>query len=234
MKYPNWAVWVCDKQGRAYQNWCYAACNGCYWYTPCEDPNGGECGNTRRFESLLFSNRQLAAQRTLLIAGVTVASSSTCLPQLHKTHAATCVSCSSCGNNVGGQLLPAHPHSCRTCQPSNLGSPLPCLAVYGPTLARCMWSCTICHHHSPGHVPAAGKPSGDDVLVMRDGDCEYRLYDTRAAQMKTYGNAQAFCRGLGAGWDLVPYTDPAGFNAVRQLCANNLFTVGAGWLSACC
>ncbi|KXZ46256.1 hypothetical protein GPECTOR_45g126 [Gonium pectorale] len=37
-KYPNWHVRVCDKDGNAYRNWCYAACHGCYLYTLCHAP----------------------------------------------------------------------------------------------------------------------------------------------------------------------------------------------------
>ncbi|KXZ46258.1 hypothetical protein GPECTOR_45g128 [Gonium pectorale] len=40
-KYPNWHVWVCDKDGNAYRNWCYAACNGCEWYTLCHPGGSG-------------------------------------------------------------------------------------------------------------------------------------------------------------------------------------------------
>ncbi|PNG99184.1 hypothetical protein TSOC_015043, partial [Tetrabaena socialis] len=40
LKYPSWAVWVCDKDGAHYKNWCYAACSGCYLYTLCTPPAG--------------------------------------------------------------------------------------------------------------------------------------------------------------------------------------------------
>ncbi|KAG2487715.1 hypothetical protein HYH03_013714 [Edaphochlamys debaryana] len=42
--YPNWALWVCDVQGKPYRNWCYAACAGCEMYTPCPAPSGSQPG----------------------------------------------------------------------------------------------------------------------------------------------------------------------------------------------
>ncbi|KAG2454370.1 hypothetical protein HYH02_001393 [Chlamydomonas schloesseri] len=113
LKYHNWYVWVCDKGGQAYRNWCYAACHGCYLYTPCAAPRD------------------------------------------------------------------------------------------------------------------SGEPAtGDNVLSLRDGGYLYRMWTVDAQQRRTYADADAFCAGLdgGGGWALVPYTDLAGYGAVRRLCANNSFT----------
>ncbi|PNH00422.1 hypothetical protein TSOC_011741 [Tetrabaena socialis] len=44
LKYPGWAVSVCDEDGARYQNWCYAACSGLYLYTLCAPPAGTVTG----------------------------------------------------------------------------------------------------------------------------------------------------------------------------------------------
>eukprot|EP00198_Chlamydomonas_reinhardtii_P012187 XP_001701524.1 predicted protein [Chlamydomonas reinhardtii] len=111
VRYPNWYVWVCGKDGQAYRNWCYAACHGCYLYTPCSAPGD--------------SNEPVI---------------------------------------------------------------------------------------------------GDNVLSLTDGGYLYRMWTVDAKQRRTYAGADAFCTGLGSGWGLVPYTDLAGYGAVRRLCANNAFT----------
>ena len=65
---------------------------------------------------------------------------------------------------------------------------------------------------------------GDNVLSLTDGGYLYRMWTVDAKQRRTYAGADAFCTGLGSGWGLVPYTDLAGYGAVRRLCANNAFT----------
>ena len=37
---------MCDKDGNAYQNWCYAACHECEYYTICKPPQVGYCPST--------------------------------------------------------------------------------------------------------------------------------------------------------------------------------------------
>ncbi|PNH06823.1 hypothetical protein TSOC_006766 [Tetrabaena socialis] len=46
VKYPHWAIWVCDKAGKPYKNWCYAACDGNYLTSPCGPPPGSTSGNS--------------------------------------------------------------------------------------------------------------------------------------------------------------------------------------------
>ncbi|EFJ41166.1 hypothetical protein VOLCADRAFT_98842 [Volvox carteri f. nagariensis] len=68
---------------------------------------------------------------------------------------------------------------------------------------------------------------GDDPNVLTHEDetgSQYRLYGMDAKQATTYDGAAAFCTGLGAGWDLVPYGDDVGYHAVQRLCSARLFT----------
>ncbi|EFJ41158.1 hypothetical protein VOLCADRAFT_98831 [Volvox carteri f. nagariensis] len=73
----------------------------------------------------------------------------------------------------------------------------------------------------PPPPPATAR---DNVLTLMDAGFEYRMYTVDAKQRLTHSGAAAYCGGLGAGWDLVPYTDNTGYDAVRRLCAANQFT----------
>lgn len=75
------------------------------------------------------------------------------------------------------------------------------------------------------HCDLAGYP---DVLYLVESNFEYRLYDKGGYLRVPYDGASAFCASLDPGWALVPYTDHVGFDAVRQLCADNFFTC---WLN---
>ncbi|GIL63872.1 hypothetical protein Vafri_17737, partial [Volvox africanus] len=89
----------------------------------------------------------------------------------------------------------------------------------------CHADCNGCWWYTPCDAPPGTNLTGDsNVLVLLDSGFQYRMYTSDTQQRMTYGGAEAFCRGLGDDWDLVPYIEEAGYNAVRRLCSDNKFT----------
>ncbi|GLI65873.1 hypothetical protein VaNZ11_009498, partial [Volvox africanus] len=89
----------------------------------------------------------------------------------------------------------------------------------------CHADCNGCWWYTPCDAPPDTNLTGDsNVLVLLDSGFQYRMYTSDAQQRMTYGGAEAFCRGLGDDWDLVPYIEESGYNAVRRLCSDNKFT----------
>ncbi|PNH09556.1 hypothetical protein TSOC_003794 [Tetrabaena socialis] len=59
--------------------------------------------------------------------------------------------------------------------------------------------------------------------LIKDG-FHNRLYTVDATERLPYVSADAFCKALGAGWGLVPRSDPRGLYACQRLCADNAYT----------
>ncbi|GFR47773.1 hypothetical protein Agub_g9541 [Astrephomene gubernaculifera] len=72
--------------------------------------------------------------------------------------------------------------------------------------------------------PPPGPQSSANVLSLSAGGYRYRMYTADASKRMSYGGAEAFCGGLGEGWELAPYSEDASFGALTQLCAANHYT----------
>ncbi len=65
----------------------------------------------------------------------------------------------------------------------------------------------------PGTFPF---PPGDNIMTLIINGWEYRMYTADASMRKDYDGAQSYCKGLGYGWDLVPYNDNNGYGECGQ------------------
>ncbi len=111
---------------------------------------------------------------------------------------------------------------------------MPSTSVPLPYASRCTCQ-SVDLHPKPS-------PPGDNIMTLIINGWEYRMYTADASMRKNYDGAQSYCKGLGDGWDLVPYNDDKGYGEPRAacavallaltLCGQHLWLWASGWSRA--
>ncbi|KAG2431884.1 hypothetical protein HXX76_009377 [Chlamydomonas incerta] len=205
-KYPNWwvrFVWVCDKDGNAYQNWCYAACHKCEYYTICKPPQVEMPSSDHTWIALTESGYSYKKWVDTTGAGVTYAQAQAKCAELGPSWEVTpyedagWAACKQlCSSNRAGCWL-------------KRGRPLDCPII-----------------NTAGQLSLAPCGSSAQQTYHCQSDCRtYTLVDVNAGCMPDWGGARGYCESRGL--ELAPWDTDASNGALRKLCAGNRYTCWA-------
>ncbi|KAG2454371.1 hypothetical protein HYH02_001394 [Chlamydomonas schloesseri] len=210
-KYPNWYVWVCDKDGNAYQNWCYAACHECEYYTICQPPQAGMPSSDHSWISLTESGYSYKKWVDTSGAGVTYAQAEAKCGELGPAWEVTPYD--NAGWAACKQLCSSNGAGCWL----KRGRPLDCPVIN----AAGQLSLAPCGSSVQQRYPYATQ------TYHCESDCRtYTLVDINAGCMSNWAGASAYCESRGL--ELAPWDTDASNGALHKLCRDNRYTCWTG------